>query len=76
MAHKGRVIVIDDEPSVGDRLSRWLTETKRTCVFVKTYEEAKELLNVQRFDAVVYGHEFSWPSRFSVSATPSRRGTR
>ena len=55
MAHKGNVIVIDDDPSAGARISQWLTETKRTCVFVNTYEEAKELLNVQQFDAVVYG---------------------
>ena len=76
MAHKGKVIVIDDEPGVGDRLSRWLAETRRTCVFVKTYEEAVDLLKAQRFDAVVYGHEFSWPSPFSSSPPTGRIRTR
>ena len=59
--HTGTILVINDVPRVKDRLTQWLTEANYVYVFVDSYEEAAALSEKQRFDAVVYGHEFSFP---------------
>ncbi len=56
--HTGTILVINDVPRVKDRLVKWLTEANYHYVFVESYEEAAALSEKQRFDAMVYGHEF------------------
>ena len=59
--HTGTILVINDVPRVKDRLVKWLNEANYLYVLVESYEEAAALSEKRRFDAMVYGHEFSFP---------------
>ena len=59
------LLIIDDEPRVSRRLKSWLRKSGYDCAFVDTQEEASSLLKRERFDAIVYGHEFLFQSDVS-----------
>ena len=54
----GKVLVIDDEPSVSRRLAEWLTQMGYCYTFVDNVDDANYLLEQADFDVVLYGHEF------------------
>ena len=54
----GKVLVIDDEPSVSKRLAKWLSRMGYCYTFVDSVDDANELLEQTDFDIVLYGHEF------------------
>ena len=54
----GKVLVIDDEPSVSKRLAKWLAQMGYCYTFIDNVDEANELLEQADFDVVLYGHEF------------------
>ena len=58
VTQRGRLLIIDDEPSLHNRLVKWLTKTKYRYAFVDSVDEAKRLLEHKDYDAVVYAHEF------------------
>ena len=67
MPAKGRVLVIEDTPSIRHRVALWLKKEEHPHTFVNTDEEAAELLRHVRFDAVMYGHEFVFSSEIARS---------
>lgn len=54
----GTILIINDAPRDKDRLARWLAKRNYGWVFVNSYEEAIALMENQRFDSMVYAHEF------------------
>jgi len=54
----GKILVINDEPSVSVDTAKWLTNTGYRYVFVDNVEEAKDTLEKEEFDLVIFGHEF------------------
>ena len=56
--YRGKVLVIDDEPGIRDRIIRWLAQTGYHCTFVDSAFEADALLGHECFDTIVYSHEF------------------
>ena len=56
----GKVLVINDVPSIGDRLVRWLAQQGYHCVLANSSEEARLLLGHNRFDAILHGREFTF----------------
>lgn len=64
----GRVLVINDEPSVSNRLAKWLTQMGYYYTFIDIINDANELLEHADFDIVLYGHEF----RFSQEGLKHR----
>ena len=59
-AHKGRLLVVDDAPSVRRELALWLAQTEYRCVWVRKSEKVPAMMRRHRFDAVVYGLSFSF----------------
>ncbi len=57
-SYRGKVIIINDRPSVGKRLARRLTEMGYHYTFVQTVDEAADLLEHADFDVVLYTPEF------------------
>ncbi len=66
----GRVLVIDDEPSVSKLLAEWLAQMGYCYTFIGNTDDANELLEHTDFDVVLYGHEF----RFSKESLQHRLG--
>ena len=64
----GKVLVINDAPKISNRLARWLAK-KYQYVFVKSAEDADTLMQRERFDVIIYSHEFL----FSSTSLPSAR---
>ena len=65
MAHIGNILVINDTPGIDTRrLARWLAKQEYGYDLVVSLDEANALLRQDRFDAVVYSHEFEFPSNF------------
>lgn len=60
----GRLLVINDAPSVCERLARWLKQKGYQFIFVGSPQEADNLMKHDCFDAIIYGHEFRFPRRF------------
>ena len=54
----GKILVINDEPSVSIDTAKWLTNTGYRYVFVDNVEKAKDALEKEEFDLVIFGHEF------------------
>ncbi|HEY5958807.1 MAG TPA: response regulator, partial [Polyangiaceae bacterium] len=49
----GRILIIDDDPTLGDLLVEGLTEHRFDCVFTTSSTEATQLFSREEFDAVV-----------------------
>jgi len=58
--YRGKLIIIDDEPSLSDRLAKWLKNNGYYYAFVDNDKDATDLLKHEYFDAVVYSHELSF----------------
>jgi len=58
LPYSGKLIVINDAPKFADYLRKWLAEKGYRCVFVNSVDEAKQLLEHEDYDTIVYGHEF------------------
>ena len=50
---KARILIVDDEPNIGDLLSRWLTAEGYECAVAENGETAVTLLENNHFDLVV-----------------------
>jgi len=50
---RARILIVDDEPSIGDLLSRWLTVEGYGCAVAENGETAVTLLENDHFDLVV-----------------------
>ncbi len=55
--HAGRILIVRDAP-VPAHLIQWLTGRRYQYTLVNNEEEAVAYLDRERFDCVVYGHEF------------------
>ncbi|MDA1348411.1 MAG: hypothetical protein O3A47_06040 [Chloroflexi bacterium] len=58
MAKADRILVINDAPDVKLRLDRWLMRRKVVYSLVDTEDEARERLDSESYDLVVYSSEF------------------
>ena len=58
MAKSERVLVINDAPDLRSRLDRWLMRRKVVYNLVDTEDEARERLDSESYDLVVYSSEF------------------
>ena len=56
--YKGKILVINDAPSVSKCLAKWLTEMGYRYTFVDSVDEVHDLLEQVDFDTIVHGHEF------------------
>jgi len=60
-AHKGRILIIDDEPAVGSRIGQWMALEGYHHTFVSNDDEASDFLEHGQVDAVVRSSEFFFP---------------
>ena len=60
----GEFIVINDNPSLVNRIAKWMAEKGYRYVFVNSLDEAKQLLAQKDYDTVIYGHEFRFNEKY------------
>ncbi len=56
--HKGKILIINDEPGISKWLAKHLARMQYRPAFVDTLDEANAVLEHVDFDAVMYAHEF------------------
>ena len=61
MASLGNVLVIDDLPQFRQRIAIWLASLGYCPYFVPNATDAEAMQRSHDFNAVLYGHEFSFP---------------
>ena len=61
MSSAGKVLIINDEPQITERLAKWLRQNNYQYVFVDSEEEADVLLSQNIFHTVVRSREFLFP---------------
>jgi len=71
MSRHGKVLVIDDEPGVRERLQSWLDKQGYNYIFVRNEEAARSILEHHRFDAIFHGREFRYPPGFLSVRPPA-----
>jgi len=52
-ATKGKVLIVDDDVSLLDAMERSLRDSMRTVVACNTFEQARQMLKDQLFDALI-----------------------
>lgn len=57
-SHRGRILIINDDPSVDNAIVQWMTSKGYHYTFVSSDYDAELLLECQDFDAVVHSSEF------------------
>ena len=51
--HPAKILIVDDEPRIGDLLKRWLEMEGYLCSTAEDGESALELLNTEQFDVLI-----------------------
>ncbi|MFC1994107.1 hypothetical protein ACFLVI_02470 [Chloroflexota bacterium] len=54
----GKVIVVDDKPGIAKSLTKWLMKAGYSYILVDDVHAANNLLKYNKFDAILYCHEF------------------
>ncbi len=67
MALLGNVLVIDDAPALRQRIAGWLASHGYRSFFVDDAADAYAIQQSCDFNAVLYGHEFSFPRTAGLS---------
>jgi CheY-like chemotaxis protein len=55
--HKGKILIVDDAPSLNKHITYYLTELNYHFEFVNSIEEANSLFDNTRLDVILYAHE-------------------
>jgi len=56
--YRGKVLIINDTPSISNRIAKWLRGMGYYSAFVDSDDDSRDLWDYTEFDTILYGHEF------------------
>ena len=65
--YMGKILIVNDAPKVGGRLTKWLRQTGYRYALVRSLDEVDDLSEPVDFDTIVHSQEFFFPKKISSS---------